>query len=127
MPASLGLGPLPLSYVRFPIRPFVSLTKCDCHEPDQPYALHNLPGVLVGFDGPCGIQRCDDCVVYEDDGAAAAAVAHLIGGLAVWPELPFEADLTDEQAALWELCGPGAYVARDGSPVVVAHRGSRDD
>ena len=43
-----------------------------------------LAGVLVACDTPQGIQRCDQCNIYDGDREAALALAQMVGGVVVF-------------------------------------------
>jgi hypothetical protein len=45
-----------------------------------------LDGVIEAMDTPEGIQRCDQCQVYDGDIEAAEALARLVGGTVKWTE-----------------------------------------
>ena len=71
--------------------PFITLNGSVCNWGSIPWPdLHGhkdcdqcgyiLPGVCENMDTPEGVQRCDNCCLYEDDLSAAQALADWLDG-----------------------------------------------
>ncbi len=75
-----------------------------------------VPGTLPAMDSPEGIQRCDECGVFEGDLEAAQALADTVGGVVM-----FESPLDEDDNRVLTFTGeldPGVLIASGTNPWV---------